>query len=126
MATVNAIDTVGIFVSGSQGPMVKHTPESAVAAGDCVIKGGIPMMSPLDIAADKLGALSSQGGLWAMKKSAVAFSEGDAMYFDVADNQINKDDANPLWGVCTEDAAATAGVRVTGIHAPLVEGNIES
>lgn len=125
MPTLTALDPVALFVSGGTSPMIKYTPEEDVAVGDVVVFADVPMVAHLAIGADELGALASQGGVYRVKKSAVAFTAGDAMYFDVADDEINKDSGNYLFGVCTADAEA-GDDRVEGIHCPLLGENIES
>lgn len=57
----------------SDGKNIDYTPGSAVNAGDVVVLGSIPFIAPLDIAANALGALATEG-VFKVPKKTEAFS----------------------------------------------------
>lgn len=66
--------------------MVDHTPGSAVAAGDVVVRGNVPMIAHLDLEANELGALSDGGGIYEMDCNA-AITDGAAVWWDDTNNR---------------------------------------
>jgi predicted RecA/RadA family phage recombinase len=102
-------------VRWSEGDMIDHTPGSAVAAGDVVVLGSIPLVAPLDIAAGVLGALATRG-VFKVPKATGAFAAGDAVYWAAAGNPntgtagtgaaTSTASGNNLMGLAVLDAAS--------------------
>jgi predicted RecA/RadA family phage recombinase len=80
----------------SPGDVLDYTPVAAVTAGDVIVVGNIPMIAPLDIAANALGALDCSN-LYDVPKTSDMFSAGDAVYWDV--------DGTPVTGTALSGAA---------------------
>lgn len=86
----------------AEGDAIDYTPGSAVTAGDVVLVGTIPMIASVDIAANALGSLNTDG-VWKVPKVTGALSAGDAIYWDV--------DGDPDGGTAgTGAASGTASV----------------
>ena len=86
------------------GKSIDYTPGSAVTGGDVVVVGEMIGIAKLDIAANALGALSVTG-VFLMPKPAGVLAIGTAVYWDVADGQVNTDPANPFFGFVVKAAA---------------------
>lgn len=98
------------------GRTIDYTPGSAVAAGDVVLQGNLFGIANVDIAANKLGALSVEGVFDLTKQggAGVTFAVGAAVYWDDGNNRAVATDgggANKKIGTCTK-AAADADVLV--------------
>jgi predicted RecA/RadA family phage recombinase len=91
-----------------RGNAIDYTPETATAAGAVVVVGGIVGVTQTRIAAGELGALIVDGCGEFPKNTSVALDEGDIAYWDVADDEANADDTNPVLGKVIEDAAEAA------------------
>jgi len=88
---------------------IDHTPSSAVVAGQVIVLNEIIGISTQDIPANTLGALAIKGIFEIAKKDSVdTFAVGELVFWDVADNECNADDGNPLAGICVRAAGATA------------------
>ena len=94
----------------SDGDHVDYTPSGAVAAGDVVAQGQLVGVAERDIAANELGALTIKGVRSFPKhvSSSSAIAAGTKLYWDVADNEVNTDTANPYLGKAVLAATATA------------------
>jgi predicted RecA/RadA family phage recombinase len=65
------------------GRYLDHTPVADVAAGTVVFVGAIAAVAPLDIAADTLGALDTEGVYKVIKTlAATPFAAGDEIDWD--------------------------------------------
>ena len=71
------------------GDRIDYTPPSAVTAGTVVVQGDVLGITMVDIAANTLGALSTEG-VWAMEKAAEAVSIGDKMWWDGTNSRVTK------------------------------------
>ena len=102
------------------GKSIDHTPSAAVSAGDVVVQGDLIGIAKLDIAANTLGALATQG-VFDVPKTAgegEAITAGAKVYWDVADGVAKTDSetgANPYLG----KAVAAAGDDATIIRTRL-------
>jgi len=81
-----------------------HT--AAVTDGDVIVSNGQVLVAEGDYEADEEGVYTCMGPTEFPKVAATAFAVGDKAYFDVADGEINTDNANPLAGVVIAAAAA--------------------
>ena len=106
----------------SRGDAIDYTPSSAVAAGDVVLIGTIPLVATQAIAANCLGSLASEG-VFDIPKNNDAFTVGDAVYWNASDtdylsNTGAADNATGnLAGVCVANAAANASYVRTKLTA---------
>lgn len=90
--------------------MVDHTPSGAVAAGAVVMVGAAPRIAHLDIPANQIGALAAGGGVYRVEKNNnLVINDGDLVYWDVADQNVNKTSAdNFLLGRAVESVVLAA------------------
>ena len=72
---------------------------TAIAAGDVVVLGTVPMVAERDIAALALGALTCEG-IFEVLKGGEGYTAGDAVYWD--------EDGTPTGGTGTGCASGTA------------------
>ncbi|MEM9108603.1 MAG: DUF2190 family protein [Planctomycetota bacterium] len=94
------------FLHGSPN-MIDYTPASAVSAGDVIIEGNAILIAHSDIASGELGAVSDGGGVYAIVKgSSTTAANGAPIHWDVADQEINADGANPQIGRLVEAAVS--------------------
>jgi predicted RecA/RadA family phage recombinase len=97
----------------SRGDEIDYTPTSAVAAGDVVQIGSIPMVATQAINANEAGTVSCEG-VFDLPKTTDVFTAGDAVYWnsagtDVGANTGAADNATGnIAGVCVENAATGA------------------
>lgn len=95
--------------------MVDHTPSSDVSAGDVVVINDSIRIAHRDIEANELGALADGGGVYDIAKdSATTGDDGDLIYWDAADGEVNTDSANPLIGKLV--GAAVDGQTTCRVH----------
>jgi predicted RecA/RadA family phage recombinase len=88
--------TPTVFVQ--DGEAIDYTPVAAVYAGDVVLLGDIPAIAKTDIAANKLGALATEG-IFAAPKITGAVTVGAAVYWSAT--------ADPVGGTAGTGAATT-------------------
>lgn len=117
-----------VFVHGSPR-FIDHTPGSAVAAGEVVVIEGLPYICHTPIAANTLGALAAEGGVYDFLKDdtsgpviakgeSVAWIEGSNLATDVITGNI-------LIGTAAAAAGASdSTVRV--LHRPIPDNANES
>jgi predicted RecA/RadA family phage recombinase len=86
--------TAAIF--RKEGDVIDYTPTSAVAAGEVVVIGSVPLIAPEAIAANTQGVVSAEG-VWDVPKTSDVFTAGDAVYWDT--------DGTPVTGDATSGAA---------------------
>lgn len=106
------------------GKTIDYTPASAVAAGDVVELGTIPLVAPVAIPAGVLGALSCDG-VFDLPKTSDAFTAGDTVYWDNDASPVSGDAGSGaadsatgnLMGVAVADAAAEASYVRVRLHA---------
>lgn len=82
---------------------IDYTPGSAVAAGDVVLVGTIPLVAPVAIPASTKGALATEG-VYKVPQKAEIITAGDAVYWDV--------DGDPYGG--TAGSGAATGTAAAG------------
>lgn len=105
-------------VSLQTGNYIDYVPSSAKSAGDVVQLNGIIGVVVTDLEAGQLGALQVEGIVSVAKDTSTAFAAGEAVFWDVADNEANDDTGNPYMGVAVADAASSdATVKVKLLHA---------
>lgn len=73
----------------SLGERIDYTPGSAVTAGTVVVQGDVLGIAMVDIPANTLGALSTEG-IWAIEKAAEAIAVGDKVWWDGANSRVTK------------------------------------
>ena len=96
--------------SVQKGDSIDYTPVANVSAGDVVFIGPLCGVAKLDIKANELGALAVVG-VFDFVKGTVAFSLGEAVYWDADAQKAAKSGA--YIGVAVAAALATdATVRV--------------
>lgn len=70
---------------------IRHTPSSAVTKGSVVVVGSQVLVAIADVAADKEGSFVVEASKARIAKdNTVAMTEGDEVFWDVADDQVNK------------------------------------
>jgi predicted RecA/RadA family phage recombinase len=92
-----------------EGRLVKVTAAAAQTRGDVVVVGqliGIATKSVDNGATDQI--LDTEGIYDVDKNTSTAFSAGDRVYFDVADDELNDDATNPFLGIAVETVLAAA------------------
>jgi predicted RecA/RadA family phage recombinase len=100
------------------GGMIDHTPGSAVVAGDVIVLGELVTVAPVDIAANRLGQVATEGVYDFNKPGATAYAIGILLYWDDAGNVTTTTSAgNKLIGkVVRAAASADTKVRVKLTH----------
>ena len=89
-----------------EGQAIDYTPSAAVDAGDVVVIGNkIVGIAKLDIAASALGALALEGVFDIVRADTIAFTAGDAVYWD-ADGDPDGGTAGTGAATDTDDTAA--------------------
>lgn len=74
------------FVSGNYDA-TKHTPGSAVEAGDVIVAGACCLIAHHDIAANEEGAVAMGGGIYEVAaNSGDVIAQGDRVYWDDSAN----------------------------------------
>jgi predicted RecA/RadA family phage recombinase len=124
-----------------EGNSIDYTPVSAVAAGEVVVVGSIPLPAPRAIAAAALGSLDCEGVFDVLKDSST-FTAGDAVYWDVDGTYVggtgigaatSTASGNNLMGFAVNDAATgalkvrvklTAAMRTTTIAGSVTADDI--
>ena len=86
------------------GQSIDYTPGSDVAAGDVVVQGALVGVAKLPIASGALGALAVRG-VFDVVQAAVAFTAGDAVYWDA--------DGDPVGGDAGTGAATSTATSNT-------------
>jgi len=92
-----------------EGRLVKVTAAAAQTRGDVVVVGqliGIATKTVDNGATDQI--LDTEGIYDVDKNTSTAFSAGDRVYFDVADDELNDDATNPFLGIAVETVLAAA------------------
>lgn len=85
---------------------IPHTPAAEVAAGAVVLQGALLGVAATILPAGEAGALVTSG-VFEVPKAAEAFSAGDAVYWDVADSNVNSSaTGNTAFGRVIEAAAS--------------------
>lgn len=102
----------------SDGLTVNYTPGSDVAAGAVVRQNTLIGVATSPISSGKLGAIRVTGIVRIPKPTGAGtdYAAGVLIYWDVADQQGNVDNANPLLGklvAATTTAATTMDVLLT-------------
>lgn len=106
------------FVHGAP-VMVDHTPSAAVAAGEVVVTSGTPRIAHSDIAANALGALAAEGGVYEVAADA-AIGADVKVFWNTTANQVSATDgagAHKPFGV-TVTASSGAGATCLARHDP--------
>jgi len=109
------------FCRGDNLQMFDYTPGSAVTAGDVVLVGQIVGIAHLDIAANKLGALSAYGGSYICTGDA-AIAAGINVYWDNTNDKVTATaTGNKFFGVTvTACSGNNATCEVLHLPAPTV------
>ena len=91
------------------GDRIDYTPAAAVEAGDVIVLNTDERIgiATADIAANALGSLAVEGVFNFPKSdgSSTALVQGDLVFWDVADQEINTDSANPMAGIVAKAAS---------------------
>jgi len=101
---------MAVAVFWQEGAAIDYTPSGAVDAGDVIVQEDLVAIAKEDIAAGELGALATSGAYYIKKDETEAFSAGQLIYWDVADDNVTDDaasGANKLFGKAIADAADT-------------------
>lgn len=97
--------------------MVDHTPTSAIAAGDVVVVADVPMIAHHDIAANELGALAANGGVYEVTADA-AIAKGKWVFWVDSSNKVSVTaTGNKGFGI-TVEAATGDGDKFMVEHEP--------
>ena len=85
---------------------VDYTPSSAVAVGDVVVLNDLFCVAELPIAANRKGALSTEGG-YILPKASGAIGQGAIVYWDATNGNITTTStSNKRAGKAAEAAAS--------------------
>lgn len=76
-----------VTFKGGTPNMVPHMPSGAIANGDVVVRGTVPMIAHSDMENGRQGALSDGGGLYEMDCNA-SIGDGVALWWDDANNRV--------------------------------------
>ncbi len=96
---------------------VNHTPGGAIAAGDVVVVGDSVRIARRDIAANALGALDAQGGVYRVAGDA-AIASGKVVYWNDAANKVTETaSTHKVFGE-TVSACTGDGVLFDVLHLP--------
>ena len=96
------------------GKYIDYTPSVDKTSGDVIVLGALVTVADVDLPANVLGAVSTEGSYTFTKATLSDVSFGDKVYFDIADDEINVDSGNPMAGWALEDAG-------TGVLSVLVK-----
>lgn len=100
------------------GRLLTVTAPAAVSSGDFVKVGSIGGVAVADAASGAEVALDTQGVFTLPKNAPLEISQGDPVYWDVADGNFNKTaSGNWYFGTAAADAASAAttfDVRLNG------------
>jgi predicted RecA/RadA family phage recombinase len=99
--------------------MEDYTPVSAVAAGDVVVVGDRPCIAHTAIAANRLGALATGGGVYKVTGDA-EIAAGKKVYWNDSANKVTETStSNKVFGYTTTDSAFGADGDVSYVrHEP--------
>lgn len=94
-----------------------YTPGSAVSAGDVIVTNDTPRVAHLDIAANTLGALATNDGIYKMTADG-AIGADKKVYWNAAASKVTLTaGSNKIFGV-TVSAAAADGDAIYVRHDP--------
>lgn len=97
--------------------MIDYTPTAAVAAGDVVVLGNVPLVAHLDIPANRKGALAGGGAVYQMIGNA-AIAEKKKVWWDDATGKVSETaGALKVFGWTVSACAADGGFCYVK-HAP--------
>ena len=99
----------------TDGSVIDYTPGSAVSAGDVVVQSELVGIALDDIAANEKGSLAVRGKFTVPKDTSTAFSAGDLVYWDVADNEAQDtadSGTNKQMGYAEADVLAATATMV--------------
>lgn len=97
--------------------MLDYTPGAAVAAGTVVVTNDTPRVAHLDIPANTLGAIASDGGVYRMVADG-AIAADKKVYFNVTTRKVSLTATGAVLFGVTEQAAAADLDAVTVRHDP--------
>ena len=99
------------------GEVMDHTATADITAGDVVVIGQRVGVALNDIANGDVGPVQVAGVFEVPKDTAVAFAQGDLVYWD--DDAGNADDTNtnPLMGYAFDGAAETGTTVLVKLNA---------
>lgn len=97
-----------------------YTASGAVAAGDVIVVGDLPLIAPSDIAAGETDALDAGGGIYDVAKIAGAAIGGCVkLYWDDTNNGVTTTaSTHKVWGYSSPDGAASAATVIRALHRP--------
>jgi predicted RecA/RadA family phage recombinase len=91
-----------------EGDMVDFTPTVDVPAGQVVVQGDLIGVAVVEIKANRLGSLATEGIFDVAKLTTVAFTVGTSLYWDDTANVVTTTaTGNKLLGKATRAAALT-------------------
>jgi len=79
-----------------EGRTRDFTPNADVVEGQFVFEGTIGGLASTDIKAGELGAMTVKGVAKLPKAAPLVIDAGDSVYFDLADDEVNKDASGNL------------------------------
>jgi predicted RecA/RadA family phage recombinase len=92
----------------SDGEILTVTAPAAVSSGDLVIVGSIIGVAITDAADGAEVAIATCGVFSLTKEAPLVIAQGDTVYWDVSNANVDKTDTNTLLGVCTVSAVSAA------------------
>jgi len=116
-----ATPTVTLHAGLNEIQPADYTPGSAVAAGDVVVQGDMVGIATQDIAANALGALAVNNGVWTCPKdtgSGSALSAGTKVYWDATNEVVTSTASTHKQMGYVETAAAASASTVNVVKVP--------
>jgi len=99
------------------GMQIEVTAPAAVVSGQGLLVGDLFGVCSGDAASGETVVLATEGVFELPKATGVAFGQGEKVFWDVADAELNDDSANPLVGYAVEGVlAAATSVKVKLAH----------
>jgi predicted RecA/RadA family phage recombinase len=90
---------------------------SAIASGAAVVMNDLVGVALGSIANGATGQVATEGVFELTKETPLVISQGDKVYWDVANSRVDKTNTNKVLGVCAEDAGSAATtVKVKLVH----------
>ena len=88
---------------------VRYTHNAIVAKNDCIVANGNVLVALTAQIANVEGTYAIMGRMIVTKATGIVMTVGDKIYFDVADDNVNKSaSGNTQCGICYEGAGSSA------------------
>ena len=105
------------------GHSIPFTATADLVSGQVLVIGEYAGVVAGDVADTEEGQLEITGVVEVDKVAATAFGQGDPAYWDIADGEVNGDNANPLLGTVYKDAASADAKILVSLKGGARAGN---